>query len=80
MAKADAETANALMRKSMDSMEREIIERITMAEAVLDDAEGSARVLALDLMGFNKARECLRRIKAEMALRIFIRGQSQSGS
>ena len=52
------------------TLESELISRINMAEACLDDAEGTARHLALDLMGFGEIRQKLRNIKAEMALRI----------
>lgn len=60
----------------MASYERQVIENIRMAESCLDDAENSAKVLALDLMGFAQARKILRGLKAEMALRIFLREQS----
>lgn len=62
---------------AMLGLEDELIQRLQMAEACLDDAEGTARHLALDLMGFGEIRQKLRGIKAEMALRI-LESQRQS--
>jgi len=62
---------------SAESLESELIQRVKMAEACMDDAEGTARHLALDLLGFGEVRKILRGIKAEMALRI-LEAQRQS--
>lgn len=78
MARMDnAESVYGLIPVVKTSLESELIQRLQMAEACLDDAEGTARHLALDLMGFGEIRQKLRGIKAEMALRI-LEAQRQS--